>query len=480
MSSPPSSSSSAPSPAASGSSSRPWNTAWSEIHPALSLLRGQIASWATPTSRIMRVGQLDAELLDHELITMLKEPLNKALAQLGSVYETRYDPEFALVIGAILYKFSMWDKGATYGAKLQDLHYRTTKVSTGATKLAPSGLPQRILALHALLTVVVPYLHTRIRTHALSRAWPDAPSADRKRRVWDALVRLETLHSTLGLIGFITFLYDGRYRTIADRLLGLRLVPSRSIVRRNISYEFMNRQMVWHAFTEFLIFLLPLINARKVRRKVSRIFSRANPSLLLPHTIRASLGLSPSTSDGPGSSSAASVLEEGRRGKFWALSDDQCAICAEDASYNMAHLAEAANANAQALASSASMSSEERYSYRGRPKSAEGAEAPAAEQPSTAVTLTASSDAPPQFPITNPYRASCGHIYCYFCLSERMIRAAVGDDAYLDEDGWECLRCERHVRSAERVKGDDGHADEMGSQDGLSDVDGEDVVRVTA
>jgi peroxin-2 len=79
---------------------------------------------------------------------------------------------------------------------------------------------------------------------------------------------VEAVHTTLGLIGFIVFLYDGRSvhrqtalillfliptcdrcRTIADRLLGLKLVPSRSIVRRNVSFEFMNRQMVWHAFT---------------------------------------------------------------------------------------------------------------------------------------------------------------------------------------------------------------------------------------
>jgi hypothetical protein len=40
-----------------------------------------------------------------------------------------------------------------------------------------------------------------------------------------------------------------RYRTLADRLLGLRLVPSQKIINRNVSYEFMNRQMVWHAFT---------------------------------------------------------------------------------------------------------------------------------------------------------------------------------------------------------------------------------------
>ncbi len=40
-----------------------------------------------------------------------------------------------------------------------------------------------------------------------------------------------------------------RYRTLADRLLHMRLVPSRGQVKRDVSYEFMNRQMVWHAFT---------------------------------------------------------------------------------------------------------------------------------------------------------------------------------------------------------------------------------------
>lgn len=29
----------------------------------------------------------------------------------------------------------------------------------------------------------------------------------------------------------------------------MSLVPSRRLVQRDVSYEFMNRQMVWHAFT---------------------------------------------------------------------------------------------------------------------------------------------------------------------------------------------------------------------------------------
>ena len=48
-----------------------------------------------------------------------------------------------------------------------------------------------------------------------------------------------------------------RYRTLIDRLLGLQLVPAQRLTKREVSYEFMNRQMVWHAFTVRFIIRLP-------------------------------------------------------------------------------------------------------------------------------------------------------------------------------------------------------------------------------
>jgi hypothetical protein len=44
-------------------------------------------------------------------------------------------------------------------------------------------------------------------------------------------------------------LIRNRYRTLIDRLLRLKLVPAQRLMKRQVSYEFMNRQMVWHAFT---------------------------------------------------------------------------------------------------------------------------------------------------------------------------------------------------------------------------------------
>jgi Pex2 / Pex12 amino terminal region len=57
-----------------------------------------------------------------------------------------------------------------------------------------------------------------------------------------------------GLVLFFVLLshshyIHNRYRSIADRLLKMRLEPLRRLVKRDVSYEFMNRQMVWHAFT---------------------------------------------------------------------------------------------------------------------------------------------------------------------------------------------------------------------------------------
>lgn len=105
-----------------------------------------------------------------------------------------------------------------------------------------------------------------MRVYALSRAWPDAPSMDIRHKTWSILTHIETGHHMLSLASFVVFLCDGRlsrstfslyahqqkncrYRTWADRLLHLRLVPSQPISTRQVSYEFMNRQMVWHAFT---------------------------------------------------------------------------------------------------------------------------------------------------------------------------------------------------------------------------------------
>lgn len=130
-----------------------WELAWRNAQPRLQSIQASLDGLPIVPPRIARVGQLDSELLDQELLNVLKEPIIKALGVIRVsllnidhllsmlmldkqlAYETMFEPELSLVIAATLYKFSMWDQGATYGAKLQDLKYRVAH-SSGVRKLA--------------------------------------------------------------------------------------------------------------------------------------------------------------------------------------------------------------------------------------------------------------------------------------------------------------------------------------------------------
>jgi len=54
----------------------------------------------------------------------------------------------------------------------------------------------------------------------------------------------------------------------------MRLVTPTRAVAREVSFEYLNRQLVWHAFTEFLLFILPLLRIGRWRRWWARILRR--------------------------------------------------------------------------------------------------------------------------------------------------------------------------------------------------------------
>lgn len=81
---------------------------------------------------------------------------------------------------------------------------------------------------------------------------------------------LSLAHSIAGFVSFLVFLTNGRYRTLIDRILRLRLSPTTDRVRREVSFDYLNRQLVWHTFTEFLLFVLPLVGVSQWRRWLYR------------------------------------------------------------------------------------------------------------------------------------------------------------------------------------------------------------------
>lgn len=185
----------------------------------------------------------------------------------------------------------------------------------------------------------------------------DEPSHTLRRlsRLSDAIT---TVHSTAAFASFLVFLVNGRYRTLLDRILRLRLAPPTSQVSREVSFEYLNRQLVWHAFTEFLLFVLPLVGISRWRRWLARVWKKTKSVMR----------------------SGGDEEESIKNGEFAFLPERTCAICYQD--QNPTSMSEA-----EVIAASGA----------------------------SGVMGSAQTD------ITNPYETiPCGCIYCFVCLAGRL------------------------------------------------------------
>jgi len=326
------------------------------------------------TRPAFRVGQVDAELLDEELLDLLKTQAGEGLKLLGAHLKDDWGAEISAVLRAALWKLSIWDHGASYGASLQGLRYVDARSDDTAVQEATKW--QR--AAYGLITVGGRYGWSRWeeRLSSLENGY-DEPSTMIQR-----LSRLTTLatntHNIAAFFSFMIFLYNGRYRTLTDRILRLRLVPSTNQTNREVSFEYLNRQLVWHAFTEFLLFLLPLVGISRWRRWLAKAWKNVGRTF---------------TKLVAGSSKADDE-DDLQQGELAFLPERTCAICYQDQN------------------PAGGQSEQEVISAEG----------------SSGVIGSAATD------ITNPYEAiPCGCIYCYVCLAQR-IEAEEGE-------GFTCLRC---------------------------------------
>lgn len=139
----------------------------------------------------------------------------------------------------------------------------------------------------------------------------------------------------------------------------MRLAPPTSQVNREVSFEYLNRQLVWHAFTEFLLFVLPLVGINRWRRWLSRTWRKTKEIVHVG-------------ADGD---------DTAKRGDYAFLPERTCAICYQDQN--------SAVSETEVLAAAAS----------------------------SGVVGSAQTD------ITNPYETiPCGCIYCFVCLATRLER----------------------------------------------------------
>ena len=348
------------------------------------------------TSPAFRVGQVDAELLDDELLSLLQNQVSEALKHFGHDLTSTWSAEILLALRLVLFKLSIWNNSASYGAHLQGLRYTDAR-SSAPDRPPPSSL-QKLL--YGALTIGGRYAWTKWESYLLASqddyTRAPSPALDLAAR---ATSSLDSAHSLASLASFLVFLVNGRYRTLTDRLLRLRLVPASHSTSREVSFEYLNRQLVWHAFTEFLLFLLPLVGISRWRRILSRAFRNAKASLL------ALLGKSPTSSSNSHDADADDARAQA--GDLAFLPPRTCAICYRDQN----------------------------------PSSGSEADILAASAGGGGVVGSAATD------ITNAYEGvPCGCVYCFACIAQRV--------ANEEGEGWTCLRCGDVIKECRPWGGD--------------------------
>ncbi|KAI1001446.1 Peroxisomal biogenesis factor 2 [Podosphaera aphanis] len=319
------------------------------IHSTWAHIRGREG-----TRPSFRVGQVDAELLDEELLGILKTQVSDGLKYYGSHLQDDWAAEITLGLRAVLFKLTVWDHGATYGAALQNLRYSDAR-HRGEDLISPSSWQK---FLYGLLTTGGPYAWTRWSEWLMKRNRGYNTPSELVKKLYKLHDAMETFHSIAAFANFLAFLVNGRYRTLLDRLLKLRLAPPTNQVGRQVSFEYLNRQLVWHAFTEFLLFFLPLVGVSKWRKWFTRFWRKTKSRMM----------------------KGIEDIDSAKTGQLAFLPESICAICYLDQNPGL-------TSETEAMASLGS----------------------------TGVINSA------QTGITNPYEnTSCGCIYCFVCIASQL------------------------------------------------------------
>ncbi|KAK3743416.1 hypothetical protein QZH41_011530 [Actinostola sp. cb2023] len=148
---------------------------------------------------------------------------------------SKLEPELNAALRVIVWRFSIYSKGSSIGQHMLNMKYSESM-----------SFSKRIL--FGLALIGGKYLQDRsTEINAITRRFGD--------------------------FTIVSYHYN-KFQSLLERILGIHHVFDKRQSVRQVSFEFMTRELLWHGFAEFLFFLLPLINIRKIKNTMIRWFSR--------------------------------------------------------------------------------------------------------------------------------------------------------------------------------------------------------------
>ncbi|KAM5211509.1 peroxisome biogenesis factor 2 isoform 2-T4 [Hipposideros larvatus] len=213
----------------------------------------------TSTHRVLRISQLDALELDKALEQLVWSQFSQCFHGFKPGLLASFEPELKALLWLFLWRFTLYSKNATVGQSVLNIQYKNDFSPT--LRYQPPSQSQKLW--FAVCSIGGKWLEERCYDVFRNRHLAAFGKAKQCVNVAVGLWKLGEL------LNFLVFLQRGKFATLTERLLGLRSVFCRPPPVREVGFEYMNRELLWHGFAEFLIFLLPLINVQKLKARLS-------------------------------------------------------------------------------------------------------------------------------------------------------------------------------------------------------------------
>jgi len=230
---------------------------------------------------VLRVVQLDGAILDHEILHLLESQVKK-IFQKFQVQTFKWIPEVNLLLRFILWKYTINKNSATIGQSLFDVKYALWKDN----KYIPISSKQKLVL--GLCYICGQWIQER--TDDILVSFQSYEYLTGKIRLF--LRWLDNIWQTASVINFVVFLNKGIYPTLLDRFLCLRHVYNKPQTLKKANFKFMNRELLWHGYAEFLFFIIPLISVDKLKSILRRIIGLRSPPSQIQGSLVASGNLS--------------------------------------------------------------------------------------------------------------------------------------------------------------------------------------------
>ncbi|XP_046650232.1 peroxisome biogenesis factor 2-like isoform X2 [Daphnia pulicaria] len=213
---------------------------------------------------VSRESQIDAIELDSECYQLFQSQINQSLTHLPINILKKIEPEISALLNLAVYVVPLYTSSSLVSHELLGIQF--SKKTNG------SYIPKKWYI----------YSFTLVGINWISNRWNTISGTILNENT--ASQFLNWLHISakiLNLLNSLVFLKQGVYPTILHRVLQLKTELVNPNEPKSADLSTLTRELLWHSFSEMLMFALPLVNVHRAKSWLTRLIKLKddNPSI---------------------------------------------------------------------------------------------------------------------------------------------------------------------------------------------------------